>query len=304
MINGMARAPLAQELFAAQQRLVEGAAAARPGLTAELARLVGRVGDRLARPPRIVLLGEFNSGKSTLANALIGAQVLPTSIHANTRVPLLIHYADAPTLTYEAHDRERRPLSLSAIEDLRQGSIRMLRVGLPVARLKSFELIDTPGLASGSARVDELGLEACRRSHIAVWCTVASQAWKASEQRVWNDLPKRLQQRGILAVTHKDAIRSERDCQRLMARLDAETATHFGGIAMVAANTALTAGGVEGDAISAWATNGGRELEHLLRTSIETELSSRQTAAERLLQRTIERLSTPASRPVGSLLAT
>ena len=38
MINGMARAPLAQELFAAQQRLVEGAAAARPGLTAELAR--------------------------------------------------------------------------------------------------------------------------------------------------------------------------------------------------------------------------------------------------------------------------
>ena len=300
---------LAREMFAAQDRLA-GRHSGRASLASDLARFVGRIGNRLNRPPRIVLLGEFNSGKSTLANALLGSEILPTSIHANTRVPLLIHYADTPSLSYETPDRVRRPLDVSSIEDLRRGNAHMLHVGLPVARLKSFELIDTPGFASGSSAVDDLILEACRRSHIAVWCTVATQAWKATEQALWAALPRRLHQRGVLAVTHKDQIHSERDRQRLMARLGAEAADNFAGIACVSAIEAqeasreasqVSVGHTAPDAANSWTDSGGRLLESQLRTAIENDSTSRQTSAERLLQRATQRLLAP---PSGRLLTT
>lgn len=304
-------AQLSNEMFAAQRRLSEhqtapcGTRTAPSGMTARLARFIGRLGNQLNKPPRIVLLGEFNSGKSTLANALLGAEVLPTSVHVNTRVPLLIHYSDSVSLTYEDHERVRHPLSMSAIEELTQGAARMLRVGLPLARLKSFELIDTPGLATGCSQVDDLKLEACRRSHIAVWCTVATQAWKASEQSIWRAMPCRLRQRGILAVTHRDAVRSDHDAKRLMSRLDAEAGAQFNQIVMVAASDALAAAQLAStspdsvDATAQWATSGGRELEHRLRNIIDSEMTSRRGSAERLLERTSQRLLQPGLVPAS-----
>ena len=284
----LSMAELAGEMSAIQQRLAQHSVerpSAGTGLAAHLGRFIGRIGSRLTRPPRIIILGEFNSGKSTLANALIGTEVLPTSIHANTRVPLLIHFSDTPSLAYEAPDRIRRPLSLSAIEDLRRGTARMLHVGLPVECLKTFELIDTPGLASGSSGVDDLVLEASRRSHIAVWCTVATQAWKATEQGAWSALPQRLRQRSVLAVTHCDAIHSERDRQRLLSRLGAEASGRFGSVACASATSA----------------SGAHMLEQQLLAAIDMEQVSRQTAAERLLLRATERLPPPVPQARGQL---
>jgi len=207
-MNAITPTEISDELLATCRRLEQGARG--DGSVVSVARLVGRIGTRLARPPRIALLGEFNAGKSTLANVLMGSGVLPTSIHANTRVPVLLHYADVVTLEVELADYSRHPLSLAEVEVLQRGEARLLHVGLPVARLKKFELIDTPGLATGQGLLDELSLEACSRSHVAIWCTMSTQAWKASEKAVWRSLPRRLQAGGILAVTHKDAVRLER----------------------------------------------------------------------------------------------
>ena len=65
------------------------------------------------------------------------------------------------------------------------------------------------------------------------------QAWKASEQRAWLTLPKGLRQRGILAVTFTDAIASQTDVDRVLARLHAEAGALFRRIVRSSALAAL-----------------------------------------------------------------
>jgi predicted GTPase len=302
-MNPITITEISDELLATCRRLEQGARV--DGSVASVTRLLGRIGTRLARPPRIALLGEFNTGKSTIANALLGAGVVPTSIHANTRVPLLLHFAEVPTLEVELADRTRRPMSVAEVGALQRGEARLLHVGLPVARLKKFELIDTPGLATGQGRIDELSLDACSRSHLAIWCTMAPQAWKASERAVWTSVPQRLHERGILAVTHKDAMREDRDWERLSARLTAEARPYFRSLAVIAAADAQRALAIEDAAAraEAWRQSGGAGLEASVLEAVASQLALRYGAAERLIDRATKRLCSGIAAPSPLLAA-
>jgi hypothetical protein len=262
------------------------------GTASRLDLLLSRLGARLTRPPRVVLLGEFNAGKSTLANALIGSELLPTSIHANSRVPIHIHYSAETALSCTTADGRRHPLTLDADAQLPGGSARMLCLGLPVDRLRRFELIDTPGLASGSERFDELVIEACRRSHIAIWCTSGTQAWKATEVAAWGAVPARLRRRALLAVTRLDMLVDEQHRSRLQARLDAETPEFRGRVlvdAVEAYNVRRDHAAADHDA--RWRDCGGAALEALLDGLILVEVAARHAAVERVLQRALTRLA-------------
>jgi hypothetical protein len=62
------------------------------------------------------------------------------------------------------------------------------------------------------------------------------QAWKASEHQAWLALPRAVRRRGILAVTFMDALRSQSDEGRLMARLQAEAGALFRKIVTISAH--------------------------------------------------------------------
>jgi hypothetical protein len=280
---------MSEELQACRKRLDSLAPASRTARG--LARLIGRIGDRLARPPRIVLLGEFNSGKSTLANALIGADVLPTSIHANTRLPVHVRYSAEPSLAVELADRTRNRLSEETFHLLRDGRARMLHVGLPVERLTAFELIDTPGLASGMMTFDCANLEACARANIAIWCTASTQAWKATERAAWHALPERLRRRGLLVATLADTLNSDRDRSRVEARLRGEACPAFAGLAIVAAATIdeLRRSPPAHDFDARWVACGGEALDAGVQKIIDQVMAERISATGRVLARTAAR---------------
>jgi len=63
-----------------------------PGLLAHadaLARLQALASVR----PRVILVGESNVGKTSIANLLLGQAVLPDSVITNTRRPLVLHHS-------------------------------------------------------------------------------------------------------------------------------------------------------------------------------------------------------------------
>jgi hypothetical protein len=203
------------------------------------AAAVDRTRRKAQTPRRVVVVGEFNSGKTSLVNALLGAAVLKPSFVVRTVHPTVVGYAAKPSLSGETGDRKRIRLAWDAVDDAVALDIRRLHVGMPLERLRSVRVIDTPGLAWGDDSSDRRTLQLCRNADTVIWCTPALQAWKASEERAWLSLSQRTRHRGILAVTFEDTIDSSADANRLLARLRAEAGPHFGKIVFASEHAAL-----------------------------------------------------------------
>jgi hypothetical protein len=183
------------------------------------------------RPLRVVVIGEFNSGKTSLVNALVGASVLPASFTTHTAYPTVVRFARRPSLSAEIAQRRRVRVGWDELDGSPSCHIHRLHVGMPLDRLHTLRAVDTPGLDLADDVLAARTLRACRSADAVIWCTPAMQAWKASEQQAWLALPEAVRARGILAVTFMDALRSPGDAGRLMARLNADAGPLFRKIA-------------------------------------------------------------------------
>jgi len=254
---------------------------------ASTVRALERVELRLARPLRVAIVGEFNSGKSSLANLLVGFESLPTAVVSNTRIPTLIGHAPEPVIW--AIDLEGRRERLRANSVAPGQSILRLEVGLPSARLREVEILDLPGLAEPRLERSPGNL-ALPQVDALLWCTVSTQAWKESERAVWDRLPARLRGRGLLVVTHCDLLHDTRDREKLSRRLRAEAGS-FRDIVFVSTNDALAAlhEGPEGLAEAAWEASGARALEiafdELLQGVREHRINAALAVTRRIAQR-------------------
>jgi hypothetical protein len=179
------------------------------------------------KPVRVVVIGEFNSGKTTLVNALLGAAVLPASFTTHTAYPTVVRFAARPSLRAEIAQRRRVPFAWDELDGASTHQIRRLHVGMPLDPLRTLRAVDTPGLGLGDESLDARTLRSCRSADVVIWCTPAMQAWKASEQRAWLALPQAARRRGLLAVTFMDQLRGASDASRLLARLSTDAAPLF-----------------------------------------------------------------------------
>jgi energy-coupling factor transporter ATP-binding protein EcfA2 len=259
---------------------------------ASTVRALKRIELRLARPLRVAIIGEFNSGKSSLANLLVGIESMPTAVVSNTRIPTLICHAPKPVI-WAIHPEGRRE-RLRANSAAQGQSILRLEVGLPSARLREVEILDLPGLAEPRLERSP-GTLALPQVDAILWCTVSTQAWKESERTVWDGLPIRLRDRGLLVATHCDLLHDSSDREKLLRRLRTEAGS-FRDIVFVSINDALALlhEGPEGLAEAAWEASGARALEiafdELLQSVREHRIDAALAVTRRMAQRSLSRL--------------
>ena len=102
----------------------------------------------------VAIVGEFTAGKSTIINALLGADVLPTELEPSTARVTFLQYADTPSADLQLKDgsivhREfsnNFPKTLTASNSSEIENIQSITVSYPSEILKDgVRLIDTPG---------------------------------------------------------------------------------------------------------------------------------------------------------------
>ena len=137
----------------------------------------------------LVVLGEFNHGKSTFVNALLGEEVLPTGITPTTAAINHVVYADAPRARAILQDGGSESLDPSTIEEwvtvagARSKEVRYVEVGFPASALKeNITLVDTPGVNDLNEQRAEITYGYVPRADAVIFLLDAGQALKDSER--------------------------------------------------------------------------------------------------------------------------
>ena len=137
----------------------------------------------------LVVLGEFNHGKSTFVNALLGQKVLPTGITPTTATINRVVWAEVPAA--EAVRRSGDSVRLTpgeleewvTVEGGRTADISHVEVGYPADILKdNIVLVDTPGVNDLNEQRADVTYGYVPRADAVLFLLDAGQALKDSER--------------------------------------------------------------------------------------------------------------------------
>lgn len=138
----------------------------------------------------LVVVGEFNHGKSSFVNALLGRRVLPVGVTPTTAVVHHIVYGDEPQVHRVDSQNVEHRLSFDDLGAFtaRRGSdtedIKYLEVSFPAPLLKErIVLVDTPGVNDLSLTRAEITYGYIPRSDAVLFVLDAGQPVKESERQ-------------------------------------------------------------------------------------------------------------------------
>jgi GTP-binding protein EngB required for normal cell division len=194
----------------------------------------------LTRKPRIAIMGEFSSGKSTLCNVLMGAKPLLEKVTATQLPPVWLSYGpdDAYTMGLDGHAYD---LDLAELEQVSLETTEHVRIFMKSDILRYCDLIDMPGISDPSMS-SEVWERMAYLADAVLWCTHATQAWRQSESGVWSTFPKEMRQNSLLLVTRFDKIVGDSDKAKVLKRVKQETEGLFSDVYPVSLLQAMRAG--------------------------------------------------------------
>jgi ribosome biogenesis GTPase A len=138
----------------------------------------------------LVVVGEFNHGKTTFVNALLGRSVLPIGVTPTTAVIHHIVFSETPAARVVYADGGERELAFDQVRAFAAGgeksgeSVRYLEVGYPAELLRErIVLVDTPGVNDLSLTRAEITYGYIPRSDAVLFVLDAGQPVKESERQ-------------------------------------------------------------------------------------------------------------------------
>lgn len=154
---------------------------------------IGEVAVERSRPVRVAIVGEFNAGKSTFINAVMGADVAPTGVLPTTATLHHLRYAPDPfaRIQFDSGDvRERIVPSTelrAALAACDPDTVRRVEILMPIASLTRVEILDTPGFNAPDARHTAAARSAFEEADAAIWLLDGAQPLKDSERKILED---------------------------------------------------------------------------------------------------------------------
>ncbi len=144
----------------------------------------------------VVIIGEFNSGKSTFVNALVGEELLPMGITPTTEKIELIRYSETPNRT----------------PTLRDDSLREWQH--PNTGAPGVAIVDTPGTGSVFQKHETTAKTFLHRSDLVIFVISAKRAF-AETERIYLEMAKNYGKKVILVVNQIDLLEpAERETVR------------------------------------------------------------------------------------------
>ncbi|MDQ6670553.1 MAG: dynamin family protein [Chloroflexota bacterium] len=141
----------------------------------------------------LVVVGEFNSGKSAFINALLGARVLREGVTPTTAVITRVRYAPAPN--------ERR-----------EGAL--LEVGYPLDLLRDVAVVDTPGTNAIVREHEEITGHFVPRADLVLFVTSADRPFTETERAFMERI--RIWGKKVVVVLNKvDLLRKEQVAEQM-----------------------------------------------------------------------------------------
>lgn len=248
-----------QELRAREQELLERLAGAvesfEPALAATDLRRLREAREQLDGLFLLVVAGEFNSGKSSFINALLGEQILPEGVTPTTDRITVLRYGDQP-----------------AEKDL---EAFLLERTHPSPLLREISIVDTPGTNAIIRRHEELTREYVPRSDLVLFVTSADRPFTESERAFLEQI--REWGKKIVFVINKIDILQDEDERKQVADFVRENATTLLGqppeVFPVSARQALgaRASGDEEARPALWEASGFGAMEEYLLHTLDQE---------------------------------
>ena len=141
----------------------------------------------------LVVVGEFNHGKSTFVNALLGQAVLPAGITPTTATINHITWGDAPAATAHMEDGSTKTIDLNqgphalvdwvTIEGKDAAHVKFVDVRWPAPILRDrVTLVDTPGVNDINEQRAEITYGYIPRADAVLFLLDGAQVLKASER--------------------------------------------------------------------------------------------------------------------------
>ncbi len=179
----------------------------------------------------LVVVGEFNHGKTTFVNALLGRIVLPAGVTPTTAVIHQIEHGDPPSAEVVLASGERRPVPFDDVRRFAVGGgedaakVARLDVRVPAALLEErIVLVDTPGVNDLSLQRSEITYEYIPRADAVLFLLDAGQPLKESERVFLHDKLLGQSRDKILFVVTKADIWSSDEREEALAYVHGELA--------------------------------------------------------------------------------